>query len=552
MKTDKTIDLNLSRINHALVNQNDDALVECFENLNLVEFLSQENIQKARIHRMPMLVIFMCTLAVENNISSVRSQSWLTYYQAIQNKKLPETLTAISNNNILKLVLQALLINAKIDRKYLQKIKGASLQWCDAFELAIDHRSWDIAKQILEILQKQSGEESLWLQLCKIITLRQPSFRNELGMPTAGLDFQLISELFHSCIQAIKKLKHYSIANELTILQANNLEDAGNYTEALKLYKSMLSLKDSISTSILIARTHAKSNNLKASIEELDKIISQQCSNKINAQLPTEEIEKNLGLSQAKEKVFNSKLASVVLSDFANVLNQINLNFFLVSGTLLGYEREGGFLRHDKDIDVGVLGWENQYDLCFALLKSNLFTMDAQFLKGHQSYYIPIKHIQSGMWMDIFIYHTENQKYVTGVDFLFGHRQTFAFTPFKLKPMQFLGVNMFIPEDADLNLQENFGDWRISDPSYISHLESPSTVDKGGLPFMLTARLTALECINKGNYRKLGKLIKVLRSHAHRTCAMNDELLAALEKLACQFPSSSTSSATLEATYALA
>jgi hypothetical protein len=157
-----------------------------------------------------------------------------------------------------------------------------------------------------------------------------------------------------------------------------------------------------------------------------------------------------------------------------------------------------------------------------------------QFLKGHKSYYIPIRHNFTGVWIDIFVYHELDNKLVTGVDFFFGYRQTFAFTPFELKPVNFLGVDMHVPSDTNLNLQENFGNWRVSDPSYLSHLESPSTTDKGGQAHMLTARINALGYIMQKKPLKIRKAIQILREHSHSPWAMDEALLKHLETLCDQ------------------
>jgi hypothetical protein len=233
---------------------------------------------------------------------------------------------------------------------------------------------------------------------------------------------------------------------------------------------------------------------------------------------------------QEKPKTFNVAAATWALKDLAQIMNARNLKYFLVSGTLLGYVREGKLLDHDKDIDVGLIGWENQYEMCMALQETGLFTVASEFLRGHKSYYIPIRHNATGMWIDVFIYHMIDGKLVTGVDFFFGYRQTFAFTPFDLKEIDFMGVKMYAPDDAELNLAENFGNWRVPDPSYISHLESPSTVNKGSLAYMLTARLTAIAAMVKRKDVKLRKVLELMRSHQDQPSAMSKDLIDLLEK----------------------
>lgn len=43
-----------------------------------------------------------------------------------------------------------------------------------------------------------------------------------------------------------------------------------------------------------------------------------------------------------------------VLKDFAQILNEHSIPFWLDYGTLLGYHREHDFIGHDTDIDTGV------------------------------------------------------------------------------------------------------------------------------------------------------------------------------------------------------
>jgi len=42
------------------------------------------------------------------------------------------------------------------------------------------------------------------------------------------------------------------------------------------------------------------------------------------------------------------------LTDIHKILNDNNIEFFLVYGTLLGQHRENEFISHDTDIDLGI------------------------------------------------------------------------------------------------------------------------------------------------------------------------------------------------------
>jgi hypothetical protein len=204
---------------------------------------------------------------------------------------------------------------------------------------------------------------------------------------------------------------------------------------------------------------------------------------------------------------------------------------FLVSGTLLGYAREGQLLAHDKDIDVGVIGWEDQFAVAQAVLSSGHFGIDSRRLRGQRTHHIPIRHIETHTSIDIFIYHQDGGKLVTGVESYFGYLQKFAFTPFELRQVSFLGIDFFVPDDVEKNLAENFGDWRQSDPDYISHLQSPSTVDVGGKVFQMVGRIRALEAVRAGKYHKLGRVIEIMTRHREREGGMSAATLAILQQV---------------------
>jgi phosphorylcholine metabolism protein LicD len=209
-----------------------------------------------------------------------------------------------------------------------------------------------------------------------------------------------------------------------------------------------------------------------------------------------------------------------------------NIPLFLVSGSLLGYAREGRLLSHDKDIDVGILGWENQYELSLAIKQSGIFSLEVEFLKGKKTYFIPIKHIATGIWIDIFVYHEQNDHLVTGVDFFFGRQQTFQFSKFDLKEIDFLSVKMYAPSNIEKNLEENFGDWRYPDKGYISHLESPSTMNPDGNDYQITLRMQILGAIKSKDLMKLVRIEKILRQLKK---SVNDQISGKLEEIISQF-----------------
>lgn len=530
MKLSSEMLFHLTRINTALLQGNNELLASCFEGVDLNKLLCEENIAEVRARGKNVMTIFLTTLAVSNDISPQRAQIWLDCYQSIAKGTLLNNLQKSSDKNFLKLIVTSIIKKIDLNINNLKSCKGSSQNTVDGFELLIDYKKWSSAVTFLEHLSKQKYDSKLWMQLAKSLINRHELYVDESGIPHTDVDYLKISNLYDQCIAAAKKAHAPVVIDSLKNFKAKYLEIAREYTKSIELLQELKHEKDSLNTKINIARCYCRDKKIPLAIQTLDSAIAHH--KMVNSALKSDAYSIS-GIEEPArpdEKKFNVANASKALADLASVLNKVDLKFFLVSGTLLGYEREGKLLDHDKDIDIGIIGWEQQYECCMALQNSSLFTISVLFLKGKNSYYVPIRHNLTGMWIDIFFYHEIDNKIVTGVDFFFGYRQTFAFTPFELKPINFLGVDMHIPENSDLNLQENFGNWRVSDPSYLSHLESPSTVNKGGMEHMLGARIHALSHIAKSKPLKLRKTIHILREYKNSPWAMDEALIQILEK----------------------
>jgi hypothetical protein len=58
-----------------------------------------------------------------------------------------------------------------------------------------------------------------------------------------------------------------------------------------------------------------------------------------------------------------------------------------------------------------------------------------------------------------------------------GFTQNFRFSKFGLQEVDFLDERFYVPDDIDLNLTENYGDWRTPATSYVVTVESPALCD---------------------------------------------------------------------------
>lgn len=165
-------------------------------------------------------------------------------------------------------------------------------------------------------------------------------------------------------------------------------------------------------------------------------------------------------------KKYSQKTASVALKDLKSCLNNANIEFFLISGTLLGCIREGKLLGHDKDIDVGV--WRKDVstqELITACRTSGVFYI----LSSSNDELVVVRHV-NGTTIDIFV-HEQNSEGV----WHFGGKCKWYNTPFALTKKLFLNDEYLIPANYHLYLTENYGpDWQIPKIDFDSALDTPN------------------------------------------------------------------------------
>jgi len=523
MKLDASLHQTLSRLHFALLHGEEDALIEALKSADLQRLLSQETIGTVRALGKTPLVLLLCTLAAHNDVEPMKAAHWLACYQSITRKSLEPSLATLSPQNVLRVTVQALSGQGDLPTCK-NRLKGSAGAWQEAVELCVDHRRWQLALELLDRLEQGDSELDTWRLISRSLSVRHKIFVPDNGQRQTNTDYQVLAQLYTKCAAVASQARLTAMQKALQQLAASALETAGDHSQALACLTRIDPEGKALAIQVDIARNHCKVGDLAKSIDTMDRVLTVLAS---QPELDEDTRSQLLGLDAAnrqESEAFDIQSASNALADLARMANAQDTPVFLVSGTLLGLAREGRLLGHDKDIDVGIVGWDGQYSLCTALQESGLFTVSSQFLKGSETFCIPIQHNATGTWIDIFVYHPTNGRWVTGVDFFFGHQQTFVFTPFELQDIDFLGVTMKAPVNMDLNLRENYGNWRIPDPDYLTHLESPSTRDAGNLPFMLTARLAALSACLKHQPRRLQKALACMKAHEQREGAMPAQL----------------------------
>lgn len=165
-----------------------------------------------------------------------------------------------------------------------------------------------------------------------------------------------------------------------------------------------------------------------------------------------------------KQKI-NKKYARDALLSITSIAKKFDINLFLISGTLLGYCRKKSFLEHDTDIDLGVFKQDKLNEFFEELTKTGLFVLINKITENG----IKLKHI-NGTVTDIFIHKQDKDDYWHAVEMVSWHN-----SPFELQKVNFLGIEINIPDKPELYLEENYGkDWYIPKEKFDSILDCPN------------------------------------------------------------------------------
>lgn len=146
---------------------------------------------------------------------------------------------------------------------------------------------------------------------------------------------------------------------------------------------------------------------------------------------------------------------------------------FLCFGVLLGFMREGDFMQHDADLDIGILLQEHNCTQIYTMLKSCGY-----YIENHQPDPWPcrLKVTVPGTQIpvDIIFFNPAGGKLQTFAE-CFGHVLIRNRTAFALRRAEFQGITAWIPEDPDGFLTENYQDWRQKSEYHHWVLTSPLT-----------------------------------------------------------------------------
>jgi hypothetical protein len=169
------------------------------------------------------------------------------------------------------------------------------------------------------------------------------------------------------------------------------------------------------------------------------------------------------------------------LSDFIAASREAGMKPFLMWGTLLGHVREGGLLKHDKDLDMGILAidWPKRDALIEAMHRRGYE------LRHARDYKIVFERRDRLTRMDIDVFFPWEGKVICLSRLRDGSFRGAWFRPNafeKFRTSIFLGSEVLIPDPPESVLEAIYGDWRTPIKSYDSTGSIPNRLTLESAP----------------------------------------------------------------------
>lgn len=154
--------------------------------------------------------------------------------------------------------------------------------------------------------------------------------------------------------------------------------------------------------------------------------------------------------------------------DVIGVLERLNCRWWLDAGNCLGVVRGDGFVKDDNDIDIGMKG---DHVIFLDRFKEEFEALDFKMVKmrEYQGKKVTLGFKRFGIKLDLYFYHEKDDflwhaVYKHGVFYPMAFRKSLFDN---LKPVKFLGRNIYLPNPPEQYLEDRYGeDWRTPKPDF--------------------------------------------------------------------------------------
>lgn len=407
------------------------------------------------------VVVLIASIGESNGPEPAVYSRWLAVYQYLQNQiSLDEAITRCNQSTgVSEDFYRALLKNSEgrstLNFSTSDFNNKAELEF--AVQLLSNTGNSRSIIPWLDVWRSIDNSDLPWLKACRAVISRA-SFaytKNELKQ---------LADTIENLIN-IAPQEQSEVCRQLYIEWARVSFESGEGETAVRAAERAFAITSDPEDRFMLAKSLILAGQMDAGIQHLKELLIFTLDNPESA--GNEEPKIPFVVSEAED--------TLVLVN--NILCAKGLQPFLMAGTLLGCIRDGHLLPHDKDIDIGLVGWERQFEVAEALVESGAFYIDLSEVSGKNRFVLSANDIRNGTAVDFFFFHDMGDHYLQGINFDIGFLQNLRFTKFGLQKINFLEHDFYAPDNIDLYLTENYEDWRTPVSSYLVTVESPALVN---------------------------------------------------------------------------
>ena len=190
-----------------------------------------------------------------------------------------------------------------------------------------------------------------------------------------------------------------------------------------------------------------------------------------------------------------------IVADVTRRLEQFGICPFLMSGTLLGFIRDGTFLEYDHDVDLGILPDVQMSSVERALAGSELeltVEVDGLWLLAVHS---------SGVHIDFFRHELRDDRFWHSTRI-----HSWWNTPFGLRALEAKGHRWWIPDDPTRYLDENYGEWDAPVAFYDMSFDTPNRTYRPTADAVRHLYLTCIRGLDNGDRWMVESATRALRA----------------------------------------
>lgn len=444
------------------------------------------------------VVVLIATLGEANSDHPETYRRWLACYQYLQNQldlnEAANRCAAIGGSapGYFAALLEAAKKHIKLTGVGTAPVHVSDLQFGVEFLVNTGHSAG--IPTILKAWQSVDRTDMPWLRACRAVAARSPKVHARQEAADLALTIQWLLGQAPQTQAAVAQEMRVQCTD--LALKSRQGDLACRAAEEAFAHDSHVERRFSLAKALVLG------GHLPTAISHLHELLLHTLSDDFRPEATAD---------TTVASPFDVLAAEDTLVAVNRLLRAKGLQPFLMSGTLLGYARHGGLLPHDKDVDLGLIGWEHQFTVAEALLEAGFFRLDLAQLSGQRCFLMSAHDLRNGMAVDFFFFHDKTDHFLHGIDFDMGFTQNFRFSKFDLQEVEFLDELFYAPSDIDRNLSENYGDWRTPVPSYVVTVESPALCEKCSDVQLLIANLETLKIMVKnGKPERLDRIANAI------------------------------------------